>query len=214
MPRRSVLISLPALTASVFLLTGCPPPPDLTQWQRPHTSIDETRVAMGQCGVPLPGPEPDFTDNETVLYYQCMEGKGFTYKHDFHICDVNKNAPACVAKQQGYPVSQKQLEALPFVADGGFYSIKPGSGVDESQFIRWRKAGASLHFSHAVENDKLALQTMHECGYPNPLGSVSYLPTVLKAAQIQQCMLDKGFEPKNKLILVCRNYPQVTGCRT
>jgi hypothetical protein len=63
-------------------------------------------------------PEPDFTDNETVLYYQCMEGKEFTFKHDFHICDVNKNTPASVAKQQGYPVSQKQLEALPFVADG------------------------------------------------------------------------------------------------
>ncbi len=78
----------------------------------------------------------------------------------------------------------------------GFYSIKPDSGADESQFIRWRKAGASLHLSHAVENDKLALDTMYECGYPKPLGSVSFPPMALKAAQIQQCMLDKGFEPE------------------
>jgi hypothetical protein len=63
-------------------------------------------------------PEPDFTDNETVLYYHCMEGKEFTFKRDFHICNVNKNTPACVAKQQVYPVSQKQIEAPPFVADG------------------------------------------------------------------------------------------------
>ncbi|CAM3791861.1 hypothetical protein RABR111495_12365 [Rahnella bruchi] len=53
---------------------------------------------------------------------------------------------------------------------------------------------------------------MYECGYPKPLGSVPFVPTVLKAAKVQQCMVDKGFEPKVKLMLVCRNYPQVTGC--
>ncbi|CNC60446.1 TPA: hypothetical protein ACPZFU_003479 [Yersinia enterocolitica] len=32
--KHTLIYSL-ALLASVFLLTGCPPPPDLTQWQRP-----------------------------------------------------------------------------------------------------------------------------------------------------------------------------------
>ncbi|MBU9816925.1 hypothetical protein J1781_19055 [Rahnella sp. C60] len=213
MPRTTSLVSLSALIASVFLLTGCPPPPDLTQWQRPGSTIDDARVAMGQCGVPLPGPEPDFTANETVLYYQCMEGKGFTYKHDFHICDVHKSTPACIEKQQGHPLSQKQLDALPFLADKGFYPIKPGSGVVESQRISWRKAGASLHFSHELENDRLAISVMYECGYPEPLGSRPFEPTLMQAAKIQQCMLDRDFEPKDKLMLVCRNYPQVTSCR-
>lgn len=212
MPRYFSLVSSSALIGSVFMLTGCPPPPDLTQWQRPGSTIDDARVAMGQCGVPLPGPEPSFTDNESVLYYQCMEGKGFTYKGGFHICDYYKNTPACIEKQQGHPLSQRQLEALPFVADEGFHPIKPDSGRNEYQLISWRKAGASRHFSHAAENDKLALQVMYECGYPKPLGSVPFVPTVLKAAKVQQCMLDNGFEPKHKLMLVCRNYPQVTGC--
>lgn len=57
MPRITSLVSSSALIGSVFLLTGCPPPPDLTQWQRPGSTIDDARVAMGQCGVPLPGPE-------------------------------------------------------------------------------------------------------------------------------------------------------------
>ncbi|WP_145560805.1 hypothetical protein [Yersinia mollaretii] len=210
---KRTLVSLPILLASVFLLTGCPPPPDLTQWQRPHTDVNEVRVAMGQCGVPLPGPQPDFTDNETVLYYQCMEQKGFTFKHGFQICDVYKQTPACIQKRQRIPLSQQQLEALPFVADNGFHPIKPGSGVTESSRISWRKAGASLHFSHALENDQVALQVMYLCGYPQPLGSNPVDPTIRKAAEIQQCMLDKGFEPKKKLALVCRNYPQVTGCQ-
>nr|CBX74098.1 unknown protein [Yersinia enterocolitica W22703] len=74
--KHTLIYSL-ALLASVFLLTGCPPPPDLTQWQRPNSTVNDARVAMEQCGVPLPGPQPDFTDNETVLYYHCMEQQGF-----------------------------------------------------------------------------------------------------------------------------------------
>jgi hypothetical protein len=210
---KHTLVYLPALMTAVFLLTGCPPPPDLTQWQRPNTTVDEVRVAMGQCGVPLPGPEPDFTDNEMVLYYQCMEQKGFTFKHGFKICDVYKQTPACINKIQGFPLSLQQLEALPFVADSGFHPIKASSGVDESSLISWRKAGASLHFSHALDNNAEALQVMYQCGYPQPLGSNPFDPTIRKAAEVQRCMLDKGFEPKKKLALVCRNYPQVTGCQ-
>lgn len=213
MPRISSLVSLPALIGSVFLLTGCPPPPDLTQWQRPKTTIDGVRVAMGQCGVPLPGPEPDFTDNETVLYYQCMEGKGFTYKHGFQICDVYKDTPACRARQQGRPLSLQQIESLPFVADSGFYPIRPGVEISEFSLISWRKAGASLHFSHAVENDRVALPAMYLCGYPKPLGSDPVMTTVGHAKQAQACMLEKGFEPKKKLMMVCRNFPQLTGCQ-
>lgn len=213
MNRRQTLVTFPVLVASVFLLTGCPPPPDLTQWQRPNTTIDGVRTAMGTCGVQLPGSQPDFTDNETVQYYQCMERQGFTFKHGFQICSVNKNTPACVEKKQGHPLSQRQRDALPFVADRGFHPIKPDSGLMESQFITWRKAGASLHFSHQVENDHEALPVMYQCGYPQPLGSAPDVPTVRRAAEVQQCMLDKGFEPKDKLNLVCRNDPQVTGCK-
>ncbi|MGE4709630.1 hypothetical protein AB8966_05640 [Yersinia enterocolitica] len=210
---KHTLIYSPALLASVFLLTGCPPPPDLTQWQRPNSTVNDARVAMGKCGVPLPGPQPDFTDNETVLYYHCMEQQGFVFKHGFKICDVYEQTPACVAQKQGRAVSLRQLEALPFVADSGFHPIKPDSGIDKSSRISWRKAGASLHFSHTIENDRVAQQMMYQCGYPQPLGSNSFVPTIRKAADIQRCMLDNGFEPKRKLMLVCRNYLQVTGCQ-
>lgn len=172
------------------------------------------RVAMGKCGVQLPGSDIPKTDNESVLYYQCMENMGFTRKDGFKICSVRvyHDTPACLKQEQGHPLSQSQLEALPFVADRGFHPIKPDSGVSKFSLITWRKVGASLHFSHEVENDKQALAVMYQCGYPQPLGSVPYVPTLLKAANVQRCMLDKGFEPKNKLNLVCRNYPQVTGC--
>lgn len=214
MSPRSPLLTLPLLTTSLLLLTGCPPAPDLTQWQRPDTDIDGVRVAMGQCGVPLPGPDIPKTDNESVLYYQCMEKMGFTRKDGFEICSVRvyHDTPACRSQEQGHPLNQSQLEALPFVADRGFHPIKPESGVDTSSLISWRQAGASRHFSHEIENDRQALAVMYQCGYPQPLGSVPYVPTLRKAAEVQRCMLEKGFEPKNRLSLVCRNYPQVTGC--
>lgn len=212
--RKSTLKSLPLLITSVFLLTGCPPAPDLTQWQRPDTDIEGVRVSMGKCGVQLPGPDIRKTDNESVLYYQCMENMGFTRKDGFKICSIRiyHDTPACLQQEQGHPLSQSQLEALPFVADSGFHPIKQDSGVSPFSLITWRKVGAPLHFSHEVENDKQALVVMYQCGYPQPLGSAPDVPTLRKAANIQQCMLDKGFEPKNKLNLVCRNYPQVTGC--
>ncbi|WP_122096819.1 hypothetical protein [Rahnella sp. Larv3_ips] len=212
MPCLSSLLLRSALVGSVFMLTGCPPPPDLTQWQRPHSTIDDARVAMGQCGVPLPGPEPDFTDNESVLYYQCMEAKGFTYKHGFHICDVYQDTPACRAKQLGRPLTNQEIESLPFVADSGLHPIKPDSGTREYELISWRKAGASLHFSHSSENDAIALPVMYQCGYPKPLGSRLAMPNIGHTKQLQACMLKNGFEPKKKLMLVCRNYPQLDGC--
>ncbi|KML67276.1 hypothetical protein [Pectobacterium peruviense] len=212
---KSTSVTLPLLVASVLLLTGCAPAPDLTQWKRPNTDIDGVRIAMGKCGVPLPGPDIPKTDNESVLYYQCMESMGFTRKDGFKICSVRvyHDTPACIKQEQGYSLSQRQLEALPFVADRGFHPIKPDSGVSQFSLISWRKAGASRHFSHEIENDKQALAAMYQCGYPQPLGSVPYVPTLRKAADAQRCMLDKDFEPKNKLSLVCRNYPQVTGCQ-
>lgn len=212
--RKSTVMTLLLLMTSVFLLTGCPPPPDLTQWQRPDTDINGVRDAMRQCGEQIDGPKIPKTDNESVLYYQCMEKQGFTRKDGFKICSIRvyRDTPACIAQVQGHPLSQSQLDALPFVADRGFHPIRPDSGVSPSSLISWRKAGASLHFSHELENDKQALAVMYQCGYPQPLGSVPYVPTLRKAANVQQCMLDKDFEPKNKLNLVCRHYPQVTGC--
>ncbi|MFI3311038.1 hypothetical protein [Ewingella allii] len=213
--RKSTLLTLPLLAVSVLLLTGCPPAPDLTQWQRPNTDIDGVRVAMGQCGVKLPGSDIPKTDNESVLYYQCMENQGFTRKDGFKICSVRvyHDTQACREQEQGKPLSQSQLDALPFVADRGFHPMRPDYAEVKSSFITWRKAGASKHFDEQIENDKLAESVMYQCGYPHPLGSVPYVPTLRKAAGIQQCMLDKGFEPKGELMLVCRNYPQVSGCR-
>lgn len=214
MRQKSRLMTLPLLITSVFLLTGCPPPPDLTQWKRPDVGIDGVRAAMGKCGVPLPGPDIPKTDNESVVYYQCMEKLGFARKDGFKICSlrVYHDTAACREQELGHPLSQSQLDALPFVADRGFIPAKPDSGVITSSLISWRKAGASRHFSHEIENNEQAQAAMYQCGYPQPLGSVPFVPTVRKAAFVQQCMRDKGFEPKNKLSLVCRNYPQVTGC--
>src|SRR5471030_1283187 len=215
MLRKHTLVTVPALVASVFLLTGCPPPSDFEQWKRPNTTKDQLRAAMGSCGVQIPGPVTRMTDNETVLYFQCMENKGFVYNEEFHICDYLKNTPACTEKSQGHPLSQRQLDALPFVADTGFNPVDPKFGIYESQLITWRKVGASrsLGLSDEVKNDREALPVMYQCGYPQPLGSRPYLPTLRQAQQVQQCMLDKGFEPIGKLNLVCRNYPQVTGCK-
>lgn len=214
MLRKSSLMNLSPLITSMLLLAGCASAPDITQWKRPDTDIDSVRIAMGKCGVQLPGAIIPKTDNESVLYYQCMESMGFNRKDGFKICSVRvfHDTPACLEQEQGYPLSQSQLEALPFVADRGFHPMKPDSGVIKSSLITWRKEGASLHFSYEVENNKQALAIMYQCGYPQPLGSVPYVPTLRKAANVQQCMLDKGFKPKNTLNLVCRNYPQVTGC--
>ena len=66
--RKSTAMTLRLLMTSVFLLPGCPPPPDLTQWQRPDTDINGVRVAMGQCGEQIDGPKFPKTDNESVLY--------------------------------------------------------------------------------------------------------------------------------------------------
>ena len=33
-----------------------------------------------------------------------------------------------------------------------------------------------------------------------------------RTAEVQRCMIDHGFEPKNKIMQVCQTYPQVTGC--
>ncbi|MFK8258979.1 hypothetical protein ACFL9S_14480 [Erwinia sp. AnSW2-5] len=212
--RKLSLMNLSLLMTSVFLLTGCAPAPDITRWKRPDTDMDGVRIAMGKCGVQLPGPEIPKTDNESVLYYQCMESMGFTRKDGFKICSVRVyyDTPACLEQRQGHPLSQSQLEALPFVADRGFHPLQPDSGVIKSSLITWRKEGASLHFAYEAENDKQALAAMYQCGYPQPLGSVPYVPTLRKAANVQQCMLDKGFKPKNPLNLVCRHYPHVTGC--
>lgn len=214
MLRKSPAITLLLLTTSLFLLTGCPPPSDIVMWQRANTDQDGVRMAMGKCGVQVTGPDMPKTDNESVLYFQCMEKMGFTRKDGFEICSVRvfHNTAACRQQELGHPLSQRQLEALPFVADRGFHPVKPDSGVILSSLISWRKAGASLHYSHEIENDKEALAQMYQCGYPQPLGSPPDVPTLLKAAQVQRCMLDNGFKPKNELNLVCRNYPQVTGC--
>ncbi|QBR52262.1 hypothetical protein E2F51_20805 [Erwinia sp. QL-Z3] len=45
-------MTLTLLITSVFLLTGCPPPPDLTQWKRPDMGIDGVHAAMGKCNYP------------------------------------------------------------------------------------------------------------------------------------------------------------------
>lgn len=46
MLRKSHLVTLPALVASLFLLTGCPPPPEHTQWKRASTSEEGVLAAM------------------------------------------------------------------------------------------------------------------------------------------------------------------------
>lgn len=106
-----------------------------------------------------------------------------------------------------------ELEALPFKDDDGFYPIKPDSGRSEGMQVTWRKVGASTHFSVQLVNDKKALPVMYACGYPEPLGSNLAVASIGRTAKAQRCMIDHGFEPKNKMILVCLPYPTVTGCK-
>lgn len=210
--RKVQLVTFPALIASVFMLTGCPPPPEFTQWKRPSTTEEQVKAAMTQCGDPVGYSLNILPVNEQVLQFQCMQRLGFTRKDGFEFCDVMKEMPACVEAKQGHPLSQQQLEALPFQFDDGFWPIKPDSGRYENMQITWRKAGASQHFSVQIANDHEALPVMYACGYPKPLGSNLALASIGRTAKTQRCMIDHGFEPKQKLMLVCRSYPRVTGC--
>lgn len=158
------------------------------------------------------GAQKHFPINEQVLHFQCMQRLGFTRKDGFEYCEIMKNTPACVEKRQGGPLSLSQLEALPFVEDEAFHPIKPNSGRDERMQISWRRSGASLHFSVQIANDSEALPMMYACGYPKPLGSNLNVASIGRTAIVQRCMIDHDFEPKNEIMLVCRTYPQVTGC--
>jgi hypothetical protein len=100
MLRKVHCFTLPALVASVFLLTGCPPPYENEQWQRPSTTQEGVRAAMVKCGYQFRTVtyEPD---NFTALRFQCMHKQGFTYKGGFDFCDVRTQLPACVAQKRG-----------------------------------------------------------------------------------------------------------------
>ncbi|MGV8925088.1 MAG: hypothetical protein ACOH2G_05345 [Ewingella sp.] len=142
-----------------------------------------------------------------------MQRLGFTRKDGFDFCEVMAELPACVEKKQGHPLSQSQLEALPFEADEGFYPIKPDSSRYEDMQVTWRKVGAPRGFSTQVSNNREALPVMYACGYPKPLGSNLAVASIGRTARAQRCMIDHDFEPKDKMMLVCRPYPQVTGCK-
>ncbi|WP_448650364.1 hypothetical protein ACSHWC_20635 [Pseudomonas fluorescens] len=152
--------------------------------------------------------------NERALQFQCMQRLGFTRKDGFEFCEVMKNLPACVEEKYGHALSLSQLEALPFEADEGFYPIKPDSGRYEDMQVSWRKVGASLHFSVQLANNQEALPVMYACGYPKPLGSNLAVASIGRTAKAQRCMINNGFEPKDKMMLVCRPYPKVTGCQS
>ncbi|SDU34058.1 hypothetical protein [Pseudomonas orientalis] len=147
MLRKSQIITLPALIASVLLLTGCPPPAEFTQWQRASTSVDDVKAAMAECGDPVGGSLTQLPINEQVLQFQCMQLLGFKRKDGFEFCDVMKDTPACVEAKKGRPLSVSELEALPFKDDDGFYPIKPDSGrFEDMQFramaaVRGRPSG-------------------------------------------------------------------------
>lgn len=169
---------------------------------------------MVQCGEPARGSVTSLTSNEQALQFQCMQRLGFTRRDGFEFCQVMKDLPACVVEKQGHPLSLSQLEALQFADDDGFYPIKPNSGRDEDMQVTWRKVGASQHFSVQLANNQEALPVMYACGYPKPLGSNLAVASIGRTAKAQRCMIDHGFEPKKKLMLVCRSYPQLTGCKT
>ena len=128
---KSQTITIPVLISSVLLLTGCPPSPEFTRWERTSTSVDGVRAAMAECGDPVAGPQNHFPINEQIIHFQCMQRLGFTRKDGFEYCEIMENMPACVEKRQGRPLSLSQLEALPFVEDEAFHPIKPNSGRDE-----------------------------------------------------------------------------------
>lgn len=209
---KSQIITIPALISSVLLLTGCPPPASFTKWQRTSTSVERVKAAMAECGDPVSGPLNGFPINEQIMHFQCMQRLGFTRKDGFEYCEIMENMPACVEERQGHSLSLSQLEALPFVEDEAFHPIKPNSGRDERMQVSWRQAGASPHFSVQVANDSEALPVMYACGYAKPLGSNLDVANIRRTAEVQRCMIDHGFEPKNKIMLVCQTYPQVTGC--
>ncbi|UJD92458.1 hypothetical protein FS594_27390 (plasmid) [Rahnella aquatilis] len=206
-------VAFPALVISVFLLTGCPPAAEFTQWERPSTTEEGVKSAMTECGDPVGYTLNNLPRNEQALQFLCMQRLGFTRKDGFDFCEVMGKLPACVEKKQGHPLSQSQLEALPFEADEGFYPIKPDSSRYEDMQVTWRKVGApGGGLSTQVANDREALPVMYACGYPKPLGSNLAVASIGRTAKAQRCMIDHGFEPKNKMMLVCRPYPQVTGC--
>lgn len=208
------IITLPALVALSLLLTGCPPPADYTQWRRTSTTVDEVKAAKAECGDPVAGPQNRFSTNESALQFLCMQRLGFKRTDGFDFCRVVKDVPACVEMKKGRPLTLSELEALPFNADDGFFPIKPDSGRYENMQISWRKVGASRHFSVQIANDHEALPVMYACGYPQPLGSNLDVASIGRTAKAQRCMIDHGFEPKDKMILVCRPYPNVTGCKS
>lgn len=214
MLRTIQIITLPALVATFLLLTGCPPPAEFTQWRRPSTPVAGVQAAMAECGDPVGGSLTYLPVNEQVLQFQCMQRLGFTRKDGFEFCEVMKNLPACVEAKKGRPLSVAELEALPFQDDEGFYPIKPNSGRDEGMQVSWRKVGASRHFSVQFANNQEALPVMYACGYPKPLGSNLAVASIGRTAKAQRCMIDHGFEPKDKMMLVCRPYPRVTGCNS
>ncbi|QOV67573.1 hypothetical protein [Citrobacter sp. BDA59-3] len=213
MLRKSHLVAWPALIASLFLLTGCPPPPEHTNWKRASTSEQGVMAAMKGCGEPATGSVSDLPLNAQALQFLCMQHLGFTRSDGLALCALMKDQPACVAEKQGHQLSVSQLEALPFVEDEGFFPIKPGSGRNEAMQVSWRKAGASQHFSVQVANDQQALPVMYACGYPKPLGSNLAVANIGQTAKAQRCMINHGFEPKKQRMLVCQSYPQVTACR-
>ncbi|NMY96029.1 hypothetical protein [Pseudomonas proteolytica] len=210
--RKSQIITLPALIALSLLLTGCPPSAEFTRWQRTSTTTDGVRAAMEECGEPVGSSMMHYPINERVRHFQCMQRLGFKRKDGFEYCELAKDIPACVEEKNGHPLSLAQLEALPYGEDKGFYPIKPDSGRYESMQVTWRKAGASRHFSAELANDQETLPVMYACGYPKPLGSNLKVASIGRTAQAQRCMLNHGFAPKEDMVLVCRPYPQVTGC--
>ncbi|MBH3422272.1 hypothetical protein [Pseudomonas gessardii] len=214
MLRKSQIITFPALIALSLLLTGCPPPAEFTQWKRTSTSADGVKAAMTECGDPVDTSMMHLPINERVLQFQCMQRLGFKRKDGFEFCEVMKDIPACVEEKNGRPLSLSQLEALPYGEDEGFYPIKPDSGRYEDMQVTWRKVGASRHFSVQLANNHEALPVMYACGYPKPLGSNSQVASIGRTAKVQRCMIDHGFEPKEDRVLVCRPYPQVTGCKS
>lgn len=159
----------------------------------------------GRATKPFPNKR---RDNSLSVY----AAPRFTRKDGFEYCELMENMPACVEERQGHPLSLSQLEALPFVEDEAFHPIKPNSGRDERMQVSWRIAGASLHFEFKVANDSEALPVMYACGYAKPLGSNLDVASIGRTAEVQRCMIDHGFEPKNKVMLVCQTYPRVTGC--
>lgn len=213
MLRKRQFMTFPALIGSLFLLTGCPPSAEFTQWQRTSTSVEGVKTAMADCGEPVGYSMNHYPTNERVLQFQCMQRLGFTRKDGFEFCQVMKHVPACVEERLGRPLTVAELEALPFEADEGFYPINPDSGRYEDMQVTWRKVGAPLHFSFQVANNREALPVMYACGYPKPLGSNQAVASIGDTAKAQRCMLDHGFEPKHQMMRVCRPYPSVAACQ-